>query len=231
MKYSEAVVIDAAALWTKGGFPLRIIDLTHHLSNDMPIYPGLARPSFHDFARVEVDGYGMSEFHFINHIGTHIDAPSHHAIGPTLDDIPLERLVTDGVVLDFSQHAPGPITRAELEPHMQHIHSGDIVLIYSNNARNWGTDRYWTGWCYPDAEATQALVERDISGIGFDGPSADAVDSTTFPLHKIWLSAGRVILENLTNLDQLPARSFLVIAPMKVRAANGAPARVLALLF
>ncbi|HLI90419.1 MAG TPA: cyclase family protein [Ktedonobacteraceae bacterium] len=209
---------------------MRIIDLSQYYSNDMPIYPGLARPKFHDFARFEVDGYGMSEYHFINHTGTHIDAPSHHSSGPTLDDIPLERLVTDAVVLDFSQHAPGTFTRAELEPHMDRIRPGDFVLIYSNNARNWGTDQYWTGWCYPDAGATQALIERDISGIGFDGPSADAVDSTTFPLHKIWLTAGRLIIENMTNLDQLPERCLLVVAPMKVRAANGAPARIFALI-
>jgi arylformamidase len=210
---------------------VRIIDLTHYLSNDMPIYPGLARPTFHDFARFEVDGYGMSEYHLINHIGTHIDAPSHHSSGPTLDEIPLERLVTEAVVLDFSQHAPGTFTRAELEPHLPRIRSGDMVLVYSNNARNWGTEQYWTGWCYPDAEATQALIERNISGIGFDGPSADAVDSTTFPLHKIWLTAGRLIIENMTNLDQLPERCLLVVAPMKVKAANGAPSRIFALLF
>ncbi len=209
---------------------MRIIDLTHYFSEDMPIYPGLARPSFHDFARVEVDGYAMSEFRLVNHSGTHIDAPSHQVIGPTLDDFPLERLVTDGVTLDFSSHAPGPITRAEIEPHLERIRSGDIVLISSGNAARWGTEEYWTGWCYPDAEATQALIDRDISAIGFDGPSADPVDTTTFPLHRIWLTAGRLILENLANLDQLPERTLLVVAPMKVRGANGAPSRVLALI-
>jgi kynurenine formamidase len=37
-----------------------------------------------------------------------------------------------------------------------------------------------------------------------------------------------MILENLTNLDLLPVRVPVVVAPLKVRAANGAPARVLA---
>jgi kynurenine formamidase len=37
-----------------------------------------------------------------------------------------------------------------------------------------------------------------------------------------------MILENLTNLDLLPARTQVVVAPLKVHAANGAPARVLA---
>ena len=74
------------------------------------------------------------------------------------------------------------------------------------------------------------MIERGISAIGFDGPSADPLDSTTFDLHRVWLGAGRMIIENVTNLDQLPARAQVVVAPMKVRDANGAPARIFALL-
>ena len=84
-------------------------------------------------------------------------------------------------------------------------------------------------WSYPDADAALALIDRGISGVGFDGPSPDPVDSTDFPLHRVWLGAGRLILENLTNLDLLPPRVDLVVAPMKVRGANGGPTRVFAL--
>jgi arylformamidase len=209
---------------------MRIVDLTQHLSNDMPLYPGMPRPSFVDTAQVEVDGYAMSEYHLMNHIGTHVDAPSHHVIGPSLDDMPLERLVTEAVTLDFSRREPGAITLAEIAPQLDQITAGDIVLIYSGGSRYWGSDAYWNGWCYPDEEAAQALIERNISAIGFDGPSADPVETTTFPLHKRWLSSGRMILENLTNLDQLPQRALLVVAPMKVKGANGAPARIFALI-
>src|SRR6266536_3205495 len=127
----------------------------------MPIFPGLPEPSFKPIATVEEDGYAMSDYHLLNHIGTHVDAPAHQiAGGDTLDDIGLERLVTDAVTID-------------------------------------------------------------VSGIGFDGPSADPVDSTTFDLHRIWLGAGRMIIENATNLDQLPERVQVVVAPLKVRGANG----------
>jgi kynurenine formamidase len=117
-----------------------------------------------------------------------------------------------------------------LEPHLAKIRPGDIVFLYSNNGRNWGSEAYWTGWSYPDAAAAQALIERGISAIGFDGPSADPVDTTTYDLHRVWLGAGRMIIENATNLDQLPERSSVIVAPLKVRDANGAPARIFALL-
>jgi kynurenine formamidase len=197
----------------------------------MAVSPGLADPSFTDIAVVERDGYAMSEYHLLNHMGTHVDAPAHQiAGGDTLDEIPLERLITDAVTLDVSGREPGPISREELEPLLGPVREGDIVFLHSGNARNWGSDAYWTGWTYPDAEASAALIERGISAIGFDGPSADPVDTTTFELHRIWLGAGRMIIENVTNLDRLPERARVVVAPMKVRGANGAPARIFAFL-
>lgn len=206
-----------------------VVDLTHHLSNEMPLFPGLPRPSFKDIAVVEKDGYAMSEYHLLNHIGTHVDAPAHHAPGGiTLDEIPLDSLVTDAVTIDLSAREPGPIGRVELEPLLGDLGGGDWLFLCSDNGRNWGSEAYWTGWSYPDVEASRALIKRGIVGIGFDGPSADPVDTESFELHKVWLAAGRMILENLTNLDLLPARTRVVVAPLKVRAANGAPARVLA---
>jgi len=197
----------------------------------MPVFPGLPSPSFAPIARVEEDGYAMSEYRLLNHIGTHVDAPAHQiAGGDTLDEIGLERLVTEAITIDVSAAEPGPLTRQEIEPRLASVRPGDIVFLYSDNARNWGSDAYWTGWSYPDAQAARALIDLGISAIGFDGPSADPVDSATFELHRIWLGAGRMIIENVTNLDQLPERAQVVVAPLKVRDANGAPARIFALL-
>ena len=207
-----------------------MIDLTQHLENGMPRYPGDLEPSFEDTARVEVDGFAMSEYRLSNHLGTHVDAPSHQiAGGDTLDDIGLERLVTDALTLDFREHARGALTLVDLEPHLEKLEPGDLLFICSGNDRNWGSDAYWSGWCYPDAQASRAIIDRGVSGVGFDGPSADPVETEAFELHRVWLGAGRLIVENLCNLDRLPERSRVVVAPMKVRAANGAPARVIAL--
>jgi kynurenine formamidase len=196
------------------------------------VFPGLPQPSFEPIAKVEEDGYAMTRYALLNHIGTHVDAPAHQiAGGDTLDEIPLDRLVTDAVRIDVSRRTPhGAIALAELEPELERVRRGDIVLFYSDNARNYGTDAYWTGWSYPDADASRALIERGVSAVGFDGPSADPVDSTTFDLHRVWLSAGRMILENVNNLDRMPERAQIVVAPMKVARANGAPARIFALL-
>jgi arylformamidase len=210
---------------------MKIVDLTQSMTNGMPVMEGITPPRFHDLAQVATDGFAMSEYTFINHTGTHVDAPAHQiADGATLDDIPLGRLVTEALTINLTTHQPGPVGLAELGSILPEVRRNDIVLLNSGNAANWGTDAYWHGWCYPDAAAAAALVEAGVSGVGFDGPSADPVDSTDYELHHVWLAGGAIILENLAAMDQLPARCRIVVAPLKVSGANGGPARVLALV-
>lgn len=210
---------------------MKVIDLTQAMANGMPVMEGITPPEFRDLADVATDGYAMSQYTFINHTGTHVDAPAHQiAGGASLDDIPLDRLVTDALTIDLTGHEPGPVGPADLDAALDQVRPGDIVLLRSDNARNWGTDAYWHGWCYPDAAATRALIDRRVSGVGFDGPSADPVDSVEYELHQLWLGAGKIIIENLASLADLPARCRIVVAPLKVRRANGGPARVLAFL-
>jgi len=39
-----------------------------------------------------------------------------------------------------------------------------------------------------------------------------------------------MIIENVANLTELPARSQIVVAPLKLARGNGGPARIFALL-
>src|SRR5438128_3882045 len=126
---------------------MRIVDLSQHYEEGMPIFPGLPAPSFRAIAQVEEDGYAMSEYHLLNHIGTHVDAPAHQiAGGDTLDEIGLERLVTEAVTIDVSDREPGRLSARELGPHLGRVRAGDIVCLSSCNGQHWGIDAYWTGW-------------------------------------------------------------------------------------
>ena len=57
--------------------------------------------------------YAANNFFTSEHGGTHIDAPIHFAQGrQTVDQIPLDRLIGDGVVIDVtSAAARTPTTR------------------------------------------------------------------------------------------------------------------------
>jgi len=73
--------------------------------------------------------------------------------------------------------------------------------------------------------------KRNINAIGIDTPSIDYGKSEFFKSHVILLSENIPVFENLTNLDQLPASGFEIIAlPMKIKGGSGAPLRIVAIL-
>ena len=82
------------------------------------------------------------------------------------------------------------------------------------------------------AEAVKLLVEnRGVTLLGIDSASIDYGPSKDFIAHRIAAAQGVVNLENLTNLDQLPATGAIIMAlPMKIGAGSGGPVRVVALV-
>jgi len=106
------------------------------------------------------------------------------------------------------------------------IEAGDIVLfntgmsVHYYNPEYYGNDRPQMS-----EEVANYLVEKKVKMVGVDMCSPD---TEPFPVHRILLGAGVLIIENLTNLNQLAGKEFRVYAlPIKF-ALDGAPARVIA---
>lgn len=73
--------------------------------------------------------------------------------------------------------------------------------------------------------------ERDIKGIALDTPSIDYGKSQEFRVHRIICGVDKLGLENIANLDKLPAMgATLYVLPMNIKGATGAPARVFAII-
>ncbi len=67
----------------------------------------------------------------------------------------------------------------------------------------------------------------------FDPDWVDPHDLSTaaFPTHRTLLPRGICILENLTNLDQIPApRCPLIALPLKLKGCSGSPVRAIAIV-
>jgi kynurenine formamidase len=82
------------------------------------------------------------------------------------------------------------------------------------------------------AEATEWLLKRrSVAGIAVDTLSLDHGLSKDFRTHRLWLPSGRWGLENVANLDEVPAvGATLVVGLAKVKDATGGPARLIALV-
>jgi len=185
------------------------------------------------------------------HGGTHIDAPVHFAEdGDTTEKIPLENLVGPAVVIDVSNKTAADrnyrLTTEdvrEFESRHGRIAAGTIVLLRTDWSQYWPDAMAYLGDDTPGdasklqfpgfgAEATKILTdERKVAMLGIDTASVDYGKSQDFIVHRIGASQGVANLENLTNLDQLPATGATIIAlPMKIEGGSGGPVRVVALV-
>jgi kynurenine formamidase len=224
-----------------------IIDLTHDLQEGIPLFPGGVPFTLEPLTRLS-DGYYMNSFSCGEHTGTHVDAPAHFGKGlPTVDEIAARRLISNGILIDVrsksasnSDYALTVPDLIEWEKVNGKIPPQSLVVLNTGWHQRWeNPDRYLNrdeagAMHFPgfSVEAIRVLLkERNVNGIGIDTASIDPGSSITFDGHKAMLTGGRFQVENLDNLDLLPARGFTVIvAPMKISRGSGAPARVLAIV-
>ena len=70
-----------------------------------------------------------------------------------------------------------------------------------------------------------------MAGLAVDTMSLDPGLSKDFKVHYAWLPSGRWGLENVANLDKVPATgATLVVGIPKVKDATGGPSRLMALV-
>ena len=56
---------------------MKAIDLTHIITEDMPVYPGTEPPKLTPANSYERDGFKETLLSLYTHTGTHIDPPAH----------------------------------------------------------------------------------------------------------------------------------------------------------
>lgn len=260
MVRSVVVVALLGVTSTVGAQPLdlsrhRIVDLTHPFNAQTLYWPTSPSTFKHEqlsYGRVP-GGYFYSAYVFAapEHGGTHLDAPIHFSEkGNTAERIPLAQLIARAVVIDASvRSASNPdylLTAADvLEFERLHgrIAPGTIVLLRTGWSKRWPNRKEYFGDDTPGdasrlhfpsygADAARLLVnDRRVAALGADVASIDYGASKDFIVHQIAMGANVPGLENLTNLDQLPATGATIVAlPMKIEGGSGGPLRAIALV-
>ncbi|MDC7222192.1 MAG: cyclase family protein [Spirochaetales bacterium] len=206
-----------------------IIDLTHPITENMPVYPGTEPPLIEEACTLEEHRFREKRLTLFSHTGTHMDAPYHLLEkGPTLDDFPLDHFTGRAFMLDASEEG-GLIEVDRIRTSAGEIGKADFLLIRTGWSAYWGRADYFGRFPVLSEEAARALVELDLKGIGLDCISADPMGSTRLPNHKILLGAGMVIVENLCRLEELPREGCHFSAfPLKIERADGSPVRAFA---
>lgn len=215
---------------------MRIIDLSQEIYEGMVQYPG-PKVTIFELPGSKGKNFKLNSFAFLmpDHIGTHIDAPRHFdRDGEPINELPLEKLITEAVVLKVNHKSAGSLITAKdmeiaLKKSGERINPGDGVLLYTGWDEKWGTKEYMNNPVISE-DASRWLLRKKVSIIGIDGISLDSLEFN-WPGHRILLRDHKIPhLENMCNLGKIKKSRVLFIAmPPKIRGVGGAPVRAIAI--
>jgi kynurenine formamidase len=213
----------------------RIVDLSHPVDDDTPVYPGDPVARFTPAATVSADGYNVLHVSMGSQTGTHVDAPFHFLDdGARIDELPLELFLGPAVVADVRGKPPhGRIEWADLAPVADRLGPGRMLVLRTGWDEHWGTDAYFDH-PFLTGDAAARVVAAGVRTVGLDALSLDETvldgeGADGFAAHFAVLGAGGVIVENLRNLGEVPGANPVVsVLPLRFAGADGAPVRAVA---
>lgn len=192
---------------------------------------------------LEITYHSMSRLEILTHIGTHIDAPIHFVEGgPTIDNVGLDKVVKKGRIVPLTDTPPkSPVTADAILATGVEIGPDAIPVLHTGwTDKAWGTDRFWNDMIWLDTSVGDLMVERGVSAVAIDcfpespfwlGIHPDDPDLPHGPNHVRMLGQGTIIIQLLTNIDEIGDREFtLCAAPLKLEDLDGSPARVFAMV-
>ena len=220
-----------------------------------PLFPGDPAFRIRPVFDVHGDGYYLEVVREGAHTGTHYSAPCHFHDGRLcMDDLDPEDLVLPAVVIDIRAETaadPDHLVRTNALRAWEAAHGemppGAAVLLLT------GCDRFWANGAV-DGEpnyyncgsgrsgdhqpgfsrgAVRWLIETGVlakrGALGSDTFGPDPSSDHAYMPTWLTLDRHRVTIENLTNLDQLPAvGAWIALGSPQNRNGSGAPGTVLA---
>ncbi len=211
---------------------MKVIDLTHVIKSDMPVYPGTEPPVLTPANTYEKDGFRETRLSMFTHTGTHMDPPAHIIPGrKTLDAFPPDQFIGDALVIDCTALREGePITMAQLQPYGDKVTRADFLLFYLGWDVRWGTDAYFGDYPCIDDDVLTLILRGDYKGIGFDVISVDPIADGNLTRHKKLFAARDIVnIENLCNLGLCGRDLFRFSCfPLRIEDCDGSPIRAVA---
>ena len=206
---------------------MKLYDVSVLISEDMPIWPndpGISMELTRSIARG--DDANVTRLNMGVHTGTHIDAPFHFEPNEaTIDELSLDVLMGPCRVfeiLDTNQSiGPDDLEKLDFNNHIR-------VLFKTRNSKLWknGEGKFKKKFVHLDLEGAKFLIDQNIKLVGIDYLSIENYGSLDHATHHFLLRNNVVILEGLDLSGVSPGDYELIALPLKLKGADGSPARV-----
>ncbi|MBQ8822352.1 MAG: cyclase family protein [Lachnospiraceae bacterium] len=211
---------------------MQIIDLTLTIDNECMTCnaPWHEKVQIARMGLLEEVGRNTSKFRLGSHTATHMDAPLHFFEGaPGIDETDLEKCIGPVTCVDMTHIKAGQVVQLK---DVESVKVTERMLFAFGWYKNWKTENYYKAFPYFSQEAIEYLVDNGMLFMAMDTPSPD--DGSAIqkkddsPMHKILLGKGIVIVEYLNQTELIDyGKNYEIIAlPLKIKGADGAPARV-----
>ena len=211
---------------------MRVIDLTHMIKENMPVYPGTEPPRLDPANSYERDGFKETKISMFSHTGTHMDPPAHlFPNRTTLDQFPPEQFIGKAVVIDCRDLQEGqPITMAQIHQAGDLADRADYLLFNLGWDKRWGDESYFGDYPCLDDEVMDYILKGSFKGIGFDVIGLDPIADGNLTRHKKLFAEKEIVnIENLCNLELCGRGLFWFSCfPLKIADCDGSPIRAVA---
>ncbi len=216
---------------------MKLIDLSHTIENGLITYKGLPAPVICDFLSrkksrefyEEGTEFQIGKIEMVANTGTYIDCPFHrYENGKDLSETNLEKFVElDSVVVKFDYKKNG---LAIDKKYFENIEvEGKAVLVNTDWSKHWRSDLYFENHPFITEDAANYLKDNHVKLVGIDSHNIDDTRTNRRPVHSILLKNEILIVEHLTNLNQLPLNGFKFYAvPPKFKGVGTFPVRAYA---
>lgn len=201
----------------------KLIDLSHTFTNNMPVYPSDTKPTLKQTRSVKLDGYANYQITTTMHVGTHIDAPFHMIEnGKKHFEFSLDRFCGKAKLVDARNKSE---ISASLLKNIT-LQKDDVVLVLTGHYKSWGQPNYFKNFPVITEDFALALIKAEVKILGLDTPSPE---EAPYSIHKLLFKNNILIIENLTNLEQLiNYKNFEVYAFPPKFETDSSPVRVVA---
>lgn len=202
----------------------KVYDISLTIEPGILVWPGDSPVTMDIVESIDRGGSSnVSLLHVGTHTATHVDAPGHFIPGaPGVDSISPEVLL--GQARLFQLPDAHHIDRKLLE----RLDLKDVkrLLLGTRNSALLKQRQFEPDYAFVSEDAARYLVDMGIKLVGVDYLSIEQYQKEGHPTHHILLGAGVVIVEGL-YLTDVPSGDYeLMCLPLKIKDADGAPARV-----
>ena len=211
---------------------MKVIDLTHVITPDMPVYPGTETPKFIPANSYEKDGFKETLLQMYSHTGTHMDPPAHlFADRTTLDQFAADQFIGKALVIDCRDLSEGEaITIEYIQKYGEKAELADFLLFNLGWDKRWGTKAYFGDYPCIDDEVLDYIINGNYKGIGFDVIGLDPIVDQNLTRHKkLFKECDIVNIENLKDLELCGEDLFWFSCyPLRLENSDGSPIRAIA---